>query len=54
MEAAVVAAEASPEPPVSELASHVYGDPATAEQFARMAPGSPYGERELVLAGLGR
>ena len=54
VEAAVAAAEASPEPPVDELARHVYGDPATAAQFARMAPGSPFGERELVLAGLGR
>lgn len=53
VEAAVAYAEASPEPPVEELATHVYGDPATAEQFARMKPGSPYGERELVLAGLG-
>lgn len=54
VEAAVAFAEASPEPPVEELAAHVYGDPAVAAQFARMAPGSPYGERELVLAGLGR
>ncbi|MGB2712299.1 MAG: thiamine pyrophosphate-dependent enzyme [Conexibacter sp.] len=54
VEAAVAAAEASPEPPVEALAAHVYGDPARAAQFARMAPGSPFGERELVLAGLDR
>jgi pyruvate dehydrogenase E1 component alpha subunit len=54
VERAVAAAEASPEPPVEALAAHVYGDPGTAGQFARMAPGSPFGERELVLAGLGR
>jgi pyruvate dehydrogenase E1 component alpha subunit len=54
VEAAVAAAEASPEPPVAALAAHVYGDPASGGQFARMAPGSPFGERELVLAGIGR
>ena len=47
-------AEDSPFPDVDSLARHVYGDPDTAEQFARMGPGSPYGERELVLtSGLG-
>lgn len=50
----VEAAEASPEPPVSSLPQHLYGDPRSAEQFARMGPGSPFGERELVLEGLGR
>jgi pyruvate dehydrogenase E1 component alpha subunit len=53
VQAAVDAAERSPEPDVATLAHHVYGDPATAEQFARMAPGSPFGERELVLEGIG-
>ena len=51
---AVEFAEASADPDVDTLAQHVYGDEATAEQFARMGPGSPYGERELVLtSGLG-
>ena len=54
VEQAVEAAEASPEPPVDSLAQHLYGDPASAEQFSRMGPGSPFGERELVLEGLGR
>jgi pyruvate dehydrogenase E1 component alpha subunit len=54
VEQSVEAAEASPEPPVSSLSQHLYGDPASAEQFARMSPGSPFGERELVLEGLGR
>ena len=53
---AVELAEESDEPPVETLARHVYGDGDSAEQFARMAPGSPFGERELVLRGeeLGR
>ena len=46
---AVDFAESSPEPAVSTLARHVYGDPDTPEQFSRMGPGSPFGERELVL-----
>lgn len=54
VEQSVEAAEASPEPPVSSLAQHLYGDPKSAEQFERMGPGSPFGERELVLEGLGR
>ena len=36
---------------MTTLAQHVYGDPAAAEQFAHMGPGSPFGERELVLEG---
>jgi pyruvate dehydrogenase E1 component alpha subunit len=52
---AVEFAEGSADPDVDTLAQHVYGDPDTAEQFARMGPGSPYGERELVLSsGLGQ
>ncbi len=47
---AVVAAEASPPPDVSELAAGMYAT-GSDEQFARMLPGSPYGERELVFAG---
>ncbi len=51
---AVEFAEQSADPDVDTLAQHVYGDPDTADQFARMGPGSPYGERELVLSsGLG-
>jgi hypothetical protein len=44
----VAFAEASPEPNVSTLADFVYGDPATAEQFSRMAIGSPAGEADVV------
>ncbi len=54
VEQSVEAAEASPEPPVSSLSQHLYGDPKSREQFSRMSPGSPFGERELVLEGLGR
>jgi pyruvate dehydrogenase E1 component alpha subunit len=51
--AAVAFADASPEPPVSELARNVYA-PGSGGQFARMRPGSPFGEEELVFdAGLG-
>jgi pyruvate dehydrogenase E1 component alpha subunit len=45
---AVRFSEESPEPDVDTLAEHVYGDPAFPEQFARMRPGSPFGEEELV------
>jgi pyruvate dehydrogenase E1 component alpha subunit len=48
---AVEFAEQSERPPVTTLAKHVYGDRAATEQFARMLPGSPFGERELVLEG---
>ncbi len=48
---AVEFAAASKPPPVETLAHHVYGDPATPRQFERMGPGSPFGERELVLEG---
>jgi pyruvate dehydrogenase E1 component subunit alpha len=51
--AAVAFADASPEPDVSELARSVYA-PGSGSQFARMRPGSPFGEEELVFdAGLG-
>ena len=43
-------ATASPAPEVDRLAAGMYA-PGSAEQFARMAPGSPIGERELVFAG---
>jgi pyruvate dehydrogenase E1 component alpha subunit len=48
--AAVAAAAASRAPDVRELASGMYAE-GSAEQFARMLPGSPFGERELVFAG---
>jgi pyruvate dehydrogenase E1 component alpha subunit len=48
---AVEFAEHSDLPPVSTLAQHVYGDRDAAEQFGQMLPGSPFGERELVLEG---
>ena len=48
--AAVAFADASPEPEVSELARSVYA-PGSGGQFARMRPGSPFGEEELVFNG---
>jgi pyruvate dehydrogenase E1 component alpha subunit len=48
--AAVAFADASPEPDVSELARSVYA-PGSGGQFARMRPGSPFGEEELVFRG---
>jgi pyruvate dehydrogenase E1 component alpha subunit len=48
--AAVAAAIESPPPAVSTLATGMYA-PGSAAQFARMLPGSPFGERELVFAG---
>jgi pyruvate dehydrogenase E1 component alpha subunit len=48
--AAVEFALASPAPPVDRLAAGMYA-PGSAAQFARMEPGSPFGERELVFAG---
>ena len=48
--AAVKFASESPEPDVSELARSVYA-PGSGGQFARMRPGSPFGEEELVFNG---
>ena len=48
--ASVEAALASPAPEVGTLARGVYA-PGSAAQFARMLPGAPFGERELVFAG---
>ncbi|HEY1778051.1 MAG TPA: thiamine pyrophosphate-dependent enzyme [Solirubrobacteraceae bacterium] len=48
--ASVQAALDSPPPAVSTLATGMYA-PGSASQFARMLPGSPFGERELVFAG---
>jgi len=54
VEEATAFAAASPAPEVSELAAGMHAA-GSAEQFARMLPGSPFGERELVFAGgLGR
>jgi pyruvate dehydrogenase E1 component alpha subunit len=47
---AVAAAEASPEPATADLAAGMYAA-GSAEQFSRMLPGSPFGERDLVFAG---
>jgi pyruvate dehydrogenase E1 component alpha subunit len=50
----VAFADASPEPSVDQLATHMYA-PGSDEQFARMRPGSPFGEEQLVFdGGLGR
>jgi pyruvate dehydrogenase E1 component alpha subunit len=48
--AAVAFAGESPEPEVSELARNVYA-PGSAGQFARMRPGSAFGEEDLVFNG---
>jgi pyruvate dehydrogenase E1 component alpha subunit len=54
VQAAVAFADASPEPDVSELAASMHA-PGSAEQFARMRPGSAFGEEALSFdAGLGR
>src|SRR5439155_2587723 len=39
----------SPDPDPAHLYEHVYGK-AAAEQFARMAPGGPFGERSIAAA----
>jgi len=44
---AVEFADASAEPDVASLGEHVYGDPDSGEQVARMAAGAPFGEGEL-------
>jgi pyruvate dehydrogenase E1 component alpha subunit len=50
---AVAFADADPEPELDRLAAGMYA-PTSDLQFARMRPGSPYGEEELVFAaGLG-
>ncbi len=50
VEASVQAALDSPPPAVGTLATGMYA-PGSASQFARMLPGAPFGERELVFAG---
>ena len=47
-------AEASAEPDVASLGEHVYGDPNSAEQAARMAAGAPFGEAALLAGEVGR
>ncbi|MGH2964778.1 MAG: thiamine pyrophosphate-dependent enzyme [Solirubrobacterales bacterium] len=54
VESAVAFATDDAEPRLDELAVGMYA-PGSEEQFQRMLPGSPFGERELVFAGgLGR
>jgi pyruvate dehydrogenase E1 component alpha subunit len=48
VEDAVAFAADSPLPDEATLAHHVYADPNFKAQFARMRPGSPFGEDELV------
>jgi len=48
--ASVDRALASPAPAIDGLARGMYA-PGSAAQFARMIPGAPFGERELVFAG---
>ena len=50
VDASVQAALDSPAPDVGTLATGMYA-PGSASQFARMLPGAPFGERELVFAG---
>jgi pyruvate dehydrogenase E1 component alpha subunit len=50
VQASVEAALESPAPTVETLATGMYA-PGSASQFARMLPGAPFGERELVFAG---
>jgi pyruvate dehydrogenase E1 component alpha subunit len=45
---AVELADRSPEPEVDSLGEHVYGDPDSATQVARMGAGAPFGEAELL------
>jgi pyruvate dehydrogenase E1 component alpha subunit len=54
VQAAVDFANDSPDPDTSQLAWAMYAQ-GSDEQFARMRPGSPFGEEELVFdAGLGK
>jgi hypothetical protein len=38
-------------PDVGSLGEHVYGDPDSADQVARMTRGAPFGEADLLAAG---
>jgi pyruvate dehydrogenase E1 component subunit alpha len=54
VERSIAFAEDNPAPDVDRLAAGMYA-PGSGDQFERMQPGSPLGERELVFAGgLGR
>ena len=46
IDAAIRQAAADPAPDPAGLYDNVYGDPDWREQFARMARGGPFGERE--------
>jgi pyruvate dehydrogenase E1 component alpha subunit len=48
---AVEFADASDEPDVEGLGDHVYGDPDSGEQVARMGAGAPFGEGAMLGAG---
>jgi pyruvate dehydrogenase E1 component alpha subunit len=48
---AVEFADNSEPPDVSSLGEHVYGDPDSAEQHARMTGGAPFGEADLLTTG---
>lgn len=48
VEAAVAHASDSPLPEEDTLAEYVYADPRGKEQFARMRPGAPFGESDLI------
>ena len=50
VERSVAFAEADPAPDVDRLAAGMYA-PGSGDQFERMTPGSPLGERELVFSG---
>jgi len=48
---AVEFADHSAGPDAGSLGEHVYGDPGSAEQVARMGAGAPFGEAQLLAAG---
>ena len=50
VEHAIAFAESDPAPDVDRLAAGMYA-PGSGDQFERMVPGSPLGERELVFSG---
>jgi pyruvate dehydrogenase E1 component alpha subunit len=51
---AVEFADESPEPDVESLAEHLYGDPASAEQHARMRAGAPFAEADVLASEASR
>jgi pyruvate dehydrogenase E1 component alpha subunit len=50
VESSIAFAESAPVPDVDRLAAGMYA-PGSGDQFERMVPGSPIGERELVFSG---